>query len=237
VSRAQSHVVGVVLLLGVTVVALGGLTATIGSVVDGQTATADATRVADAFHDGLEPSERTGQGTTRVRFTDGHLGTERRELRVLNASGVVRVVRTDALVYTGSGVRTAFVGGAVVRGRPGDAWLVRDPSLTVTRGNETLIVGAPRLNASGGAVAGDAVTARLRTNVSHSRERFPSGDYRIAIETATPDAFARSFRQVGLSTRTRDIDGDGTPSVVASVGGRETVYLVVHDMRTEVAHG
>ncbi|MFC7075623.1 DUF7289 family protein [Haloarcula halophila] len=235
--RAQSHVVGVVLLLGLTHVALGGLTATVGSIVDGQTATADATRVADAFQNGLEPSERTGQGTTQLRFTDGHVGSAERELRVLNASGVVRVVPIDALVYTTSGARTAFVGGAVVRGRPDEAWLVREPSLTVTRTKDTLVVGAPRLNASGGAVAGDTVTARLRTNVSHTRERFPRADYRIAIETATPEAFGRYFRQLGLATRTRDIDGDGTPSVVASVGGRETVYLVVHDMRTEVAHG
>ena len=236
-SRGQSHVVGVVLLLGLTVVALGGLTATVGSIVDGQTATADATRVADTFRNGLSPVERTGPGTTQVQFTGGRLETTQRQLRVLNGSGVVRTVPIGALVYTAAGARTAFVGGAVVRGRAGEAWLVDEPPVTVTRTNETLVVGAPLLNASDQAVAGDAVTARLRTNVTHRRQRFPRADYRIAIETETPDAFGRYFRRIGLSTRTRDIDRDGTPSVVVSVDGRETVWLVVHDMRMEVAHG
>ncbi|MFC6975490.1 type IV pilin [Halomicroarcula sp. GCM10025709] len=235
--RAQSHVVGVVLLLGLTVLALGGLTATVGTVIDGQTATADATRVADTFRNGLEPVAQTGPGTTRVQFTDGRLTTAQRDLRVLNGSGVVRVVRIDALIYTAGGARAAFVAGAVTRGQPGEGWLVSDPPVTVTRTNDTLVVGAPRVNASGGAVAGDAVTARVRTNVTHTRERLPSDDYRVAIETRTPEAFGRYFRRIGLSTTIRDIDGDGTPSVVASVGGRETVYLIGHDMRTEVAHG
>jgi hypothetical protein len=237
VSRGQSHVVGVVLLLGVTVVALGGLTATVGSVVDGQTAAADAARVADAFETDLRPVEQTGHYTTRVRFTEGRLTTVDRDLRVLNASGVVETVPVGGLVYTAGTARTAFVGGAVVRGPPGSGWLVRDPPVTVTQHNGTLVVGAPRVNASGQTVAGTDVAARLRTNVTHARQRLPRDDYRFAIETATPGALARHFERLDMTTRTRDLDGDGVPSLVVGVGGQETVYLVVHDMHTEVAHG
>lgn len=235
---AQSHVVGVVLLLGLTLVALGSLTAVVGNVVDGHTATADETRVANTFETAFRPVEQTGHRTARVRFTDGRLTTVERELRVRNDSGVQRTVPIDAMVYESDDNRVRFLGGSVVRGTRGNAWLETDPPVTATREDSAVIVGAPLINASGGSVSGTGgVTAGIRHNVSHERERLPADNYSVAIETETPRPFTAYFQRVGASTRVTDIDGDGTPSVVASFPGQRTLYLVRHDMRTEVSHG
>ncbi|MDS0220596.1 type IV pilin [Haloarcula sp. S1AR25-5A] len=235
---AQSHVVGVVLLLGLTVVALGGLTAVVGNVVDGHTATADEARVANTFETAFRPVEQTGHQTARVRFTEGRLTTVERELRVLNDSGVQRTVSIDAMVYESGDNRVRFLGGSVVRGTQGNAWLESDPPVTATRDDTAVIVGAPLVNASGGTVSGTGgVSASIRQNVSHERERLPADNYSVAIETETPRPFAEYFQRVGATTRVRDIDGDGVQSVVASFPGRRTLYLVRHDMRTEVGHG
>lgn len=237
-SDAQSHVVGVVLLLGLTVVALGGLTTVVGSVVDGHTATADETRVARTFETKLRPVEQTGHRTARVRFTEGRLTTTDRELRVRNGSGVRRVVDVDGLLYESGDSRVAFVSGSVVRGTRGNAWLERRLPVTATRDDTALIVGAPVLNESGASVSGTGgVTARVRVNVSHSRETLPADNYSVAVETATPRPLAESLQRVGATTHRTDLDGDGVPSVVARFPGRRRLYLVVHDMRTEVDGG
>lgn len=236
--RGQSHVVGIVLLLGITTVALGGLTTVVGDVIDGQTATADERRVASTLDSQLRPVEGTGPNRALVRFSEGQLGTVDRQFRVLTDSGVQRRLDTGGLVYTSAANRVGFVGGAVVRGEPGSAWSVRGPPVTVTRDNGTLVVGAVALGASETVVSGTGgVTARLRTNVTHDRTQFPEANYRVAIETATPDALARYLHDREIATTTRDIDGDGVPSVVASVRGRQTLQLVVHRMHAEVGDG
>lgn len=236
--RAQSHVVGVVLLLGITTLALGGLATVVGSVVDGQTAAADEARVAGALSDGLRPVEQSGPNRVQVRFSEGRLHTVERELRILNESGVQRRIQIDGLVYTSGSNRVSFVGGAVVRGQPGNAWVVRGLPVTVTRDNSTLVVGAATVNERGASVGGTGgVTARLRTNVTHDHEELESDSYRIAIETTTPDPLARQLQARNAETTVRDIDGDGVKSVVASVEGQQELQLVVHRMGMEVAGG
>jgi FlaG/FlaF family flagellin (archaellin) len=237
-SRGQSHVVGVVLLLGITVVALGGLTAAVGTVVDGQTAAADEARVEHAFRTELRPVEHTGPNEARVSFTEGRLSTVERDLRITTPAGTARTVEVGALIYESGQSRVAFLAGSVLRGTAGNAWLEREPPVTVTREGETLVVGAPRLGARGESVAGSGgAAARLRTNVSHERIELGEREYGVALETATPGPLARYFRRLNATTRVRDLDGDGVRSVHATFPGNRTLYLVVHRMRLEVAHG
>ncbi|MWG36919.1 type IV pilin [Halomarina oriensis] len=234
-SRAQSHVVGVVLLVGITVVALGTLTATVGTVVEQNAATADADRVATDVDAALDPVEATGRNRGRVSFTDGQLHTESRDLRLLDETGVVQRVRVDALVFEAGRNRVAFVGGAIVRGRPGSASLRDPPLVTASRDGDggVLVVGAATLGEPN-AVGGEQVSLTLATDVSHDRTSHGDGHYRVAIETATPGAFERWFAERGVSTERRDIDDDGVESVVATYEGRRTAYLVVHHLNTEV---
>jgi flagellin-like protein len=241
--RGQSNVVGVAILLGVVVVSLGTLTAGIGSLVDGNAASADAARVASDLDAALEPVEATGVHRGRVSFTDGRLRTVERDLRVLNESGVVRTVRVDALVFTAGAHRVAFLAGAVVRGPPGNARIRTPPPITASRtsddGSESgvLVVGAAKLNGTVGFGATGGGSALLRTDVSHRQLALGEGTYRVAVETATPGAWRRYFERRNATVTTRDFDGDGTPSVVATYPGERVAYLVVHDLRLEVRHG
>ena len=239
-SRAQANVVGVALLLGVVVVALGSLTASVGTVVEQNAASADATRVAADFGRALAPVEATGTNRGRVSFTEGEMRTEPRELRVLNDTGVVRTVAVDALVFTGGQRRVAFLAGATVRGRPGNARIRSPPPITASRDggpNGVLVVGAPKLGGSVAVSGTGGVSFLLATNVTHRRTNLGNETFRVAVETATPDAWARQFESQNATTTTRDFDGDGTTSVVARYPGRRVGYLVVHEMRLEVHDG
>jgi DNA-binding transcriptional ArsR family regulator len=225
--RGQANVVGVALLLGLTVAALGVLTAGVGTVVQENAATADSRRVVADLDSALRPVEVTGRHRGRVSFAEGRLRTVERDLRVLNDSGVVRRVRVGGLVFTAGDRRVAYVAGAILRGRTGSGVLADPPPVTV--GPEVLIVGAPRLNGIV-AVAGRDVTTTLHTDVSHERSTLGADTYRLAVETAMPAPLARHFERRGANVSRRDIDDDGVPSVVARFPGTRRGYLVVHDV-------
>lgn len=232
--RGQSHVVGVAILLGVSVVAMGSLTAIIGAVVEENAGHADATRVADSLDGAIDPVATTGTRRSRVSFTEGRLHTVERELRVLRDGEIVETVDTDALVFASDRDRAAFLAGAVVRGGPGRADLHTPPPITV--GPETLIVGAPVLNGTASVSGTGGVTAHLTTTVTHERRDLGNGSYAVAVETTTPRPWNETFRRKGATLSMRDLDGDGTRSVVASFDGERRGYLVVHDLALEVRH-
>ncbi|WP_276259378.1 DUF7289 family protein [Haloglomus litoreum] len=237
--RAVTQVVGVAVLLGLTVVSLGVLTAGIGTVVEENAASADAARVADGLSTGLEPVERTGRSRESLAFTDGRVTTVERDLRVIDGTRTVKRLEADALVWTGGGGRVAYVAGAVVRGEPGRADLRAPPPITASRDaadGGVLVVGAPRLGSDAGrtVTAGGGTTVPLRTNVSHERTDLGVSRFRVAIETTTPGALAPYFREQGATVSRRDIDGDGVPSVVATYPGQRRAYLVVHDLNLSV---
>mgnify|MGYP000395095961 FL=1 len=236
--RGQSSVVGVALLLGATVVALGVLTASVGALVDGHAARADTDRVATDIQDALRPVETTGHRTGEIRFTEGSLHTEARDLHVIKNGTRERTVPVGALVFERGDRRVRSVAGVVVRGRDDNVWAVDRLPIVGSEANEVLVVGAAKLNASDGGVGGAQVSAELATNVSHDRVSLGRGNYEVAIETTVPTAIERALRERGATIVTRrDVDGDGLESVVAEFPGVRRGYLVVHDMRLEVRDG
>lgn len=234
--RGQSHVVGVAVMLGVTVVALGTITAGIGAVFDAHAAAADAERVADDLDAALRPVAATGPREGSIAFADGTLRTAPRELRVYRNGSLVREVNVDALVFETEDHRVAAVAGAVVRGRGAGAWLHREPPIVGSPAHGVLAIGAAMLNGADVAVSGSGRTT-LRTNVTHARRSLGRGEFVVELETATPAAFEDFFEAAGATTTRRDRDGDGVQSVVATYPGSATGYLVVHDMRLEVGDG
>jgi hypothetical protein len=233
--RGQSHVIGVTLLLGITVIGFTALTAGVGTVVEDNAATADATRVTADLSAALDPVETTGRSRDQVSIGGGQLRTVERDLHVLNESGIVRRVAVGGIVFESGDRRVTYVADAVVRGRGEAAWLQEPPPVTGAADDGVLVVSAARLNASDVAVDGDGGTAvTLETTVRHERIGLGNGTYRIAIETETRGALARWFRSRGATVSRRDIDGDGVPSVVAEFPGERVGYLVVHDMHAEV---
>lgn len=230
--RGQSHIIGVVILLGVTTVALSGLTVTVGSIVEANAAGVDAGRVAAGLDDALTPAETTGRGGGAVSYTEGRVRVVERSVRVANESGVVAERRVDALIYESGDHRVTALSGAIVRGPPGNAVLYAEPLVSVS--NRAFVVGvavldADPLDASGGG------RLTVRTTVEHDRRPMGAGSWRVAVETATPAAWKRYFDRRGATTRERDFDDDGVESVVAHFPGERRGYLVVHHLNAEVS--
>lgn len=234
--RAQSHIIGAVLMLGLAVVALGALTLAVGTVLESQAANTDAERVATTMDDALHGVDRSGHYSHRVTVSEGHISTVERSLRVILANGtIVANVSVDAVVYEGSERRVVGLAGAVVRGQPGSAWLVSEPPITGSERNGVLAIGAPVVAADSTAITGTGgVTVDFLTNVSHSERDLGTGEFAIAIETATPEPFERYFAERNASTRRQTFAGDSRESVVAAYPGLRRAYLVVHDLSLEI---
>jgi len=228
--RGQSNVVGVALLLAVAVISMGALTAAVGVVVDSTAARADADRVADDLDSALQPVAATGPQRGQVTFSSGRLYAEERTLSVRADGSRVERVQVDAVVFESGGRRVVYLMGALVRGRPGRAWVESQPPITVDE--DVLIVGAPKVGSDVGSVAGSGgVTATLATDVSHDRRSLGTATFTLSLETTTPAAWARAFESLGATvTRT-----PGEPATVeATFPGDRTGYLVVHDLDAEV---
>lgn len=235
--RAQSAVVGVAILLGLTVVGVGVLTAAAGTAIQEGASTAATARVADGLDDALDAGTAAEGGAT-VRLAGGTIRVADRRVRVLNDSGVVWTAAAGGLVYESGDRRVSAVAGAVAVGEGNRSRLDAPPSIAPANG--TLYVGVPVLNASGTdavSARGTTVPVRLETAPTHERRLLPTDRYRVAVETAAPGAWERAFRDRNATTTRRDFDGDGTPSVVAAFPGRRTVHLVVHDVRLRMEVG
>jgi hypothetical protein len=231
-TRGQAHVVGVALLAAMTVLAVATMTAAVGTVVERRADAAGAARVATGFDDALSP-RGAGPRETRVPTPGGGVRTVDREVRLLAGGTTVRTFDANGLVYGSGADRVAFVAGGVARGRPGSAALVARPPLAVRNG--VLLAGVTVLGAPPGD-ATDAPTAVVRTDVSHDRVRRDAGDYRLAVETRTPGAWSRAL-PAGLRTETRDVDGDGVPSVVVDAPDDVRLSLAVHRLDARVSAG
>jgi len=236
--RAQSHVVGVALMLGLTVAAIGALTFGVGTALDSQAAGADAAHVAGDLDAALDATGAHGHHTDRVTFAEGQFETVERDLRILRNGSVVERRSVGGLVFETGDRRVGYVAGAVVRGRGEAAWLVAEPPVTAAASPGVVVVGAPRLSAGNVAVSGaGGVTISLSTNVSHARTDLGRGQFAVAVETETPAPLTRYFERQNATVDRRDFDDDGVPSVVARYPGRRQGYLVVHDLGLEVEHG
>jgi flagellin-like protein len=232
-ARAQSSVVGVAILIAVTALSLGALTAGAGVAVQSGLAAADAGAAADAMGAAVRPGA-AGPASERFAFSRGSLRVVPRTVRVSNASSVVERRTVGGLVFESGDRRVAAVAGAVVRGRGENAQFARPPATAV--GESALVVGVSRLNASDtGAVGGEGgTTVDLRVDVNRSRRQLPRDAYRVAIETNAPTAWERHFDGQGANTTRRDFDGDGVASVVAQFPDDRRLYLSVTDLELEL---
>lgn len=230
-TRGQTNVVGVAVLLAMTVLSLGVLTAATGTVVEGGIAAADASRVADGF------ASFEGERVTRLTYTSGSLSVEPRTVRLLRGRATVVAVDGEALVFESGDRRVVRSAGAVVVGS-GEAGTLRGYSPVVVGANR-LQVSISTLNVTQRTVVSGAGAKELvaETNASHEYRSLAPSQYALAVETATPSAWERTFERTGARTSRRDFDDDGVVSVVATFDGELAVDLAIHELRTVIRRG
>jgi len=230
--RGQSNVLGAAILRGVTVVALGALTASVGTVVDQHAAASDSKRVAADLDDAIDAIETTGVDREDVSFTRGRLDVVPRQVRVLDSGGVVAEVDANALRFASGNRGATYLAGSVMI--HGSGWSKTRSRLPVAADPDVLVVSVPALRGDVSLAANGGATYTLRTNVTHHRRSLGDAGYRVAVETERVDAVRRQFEATNATVSTRDIDGDGVPSVVAEYAGVRTAYLVVHETEVSV---
>lgn len=239
-SRAQSHVVGVSLMIAITVIALGGLTVAVGEVVQSGASAAEADRVADGMATVADPSDVVGGAHAELRFGDGELRVENRTVRVIDAdTGANWTYRSDALVYEVDEYAVVGASNAVLRAGSGGATMVSEPSIVADRNGGVLAVGVPEIDGPEVSVSTTgAARVGLRTRVEHDRVDLGQRAIRIAVETPYPRPWAEYFETIGADVveRRASYAGDRYDSVVAEFDGQRQTYVVVHDAEMEVVY-
>lgn len=233
--RGQSNVVGVAVLIGLTMISLGTLTAAVGTVVESHAAAANADRVADDLDAAIQPVEATGRHTGRLSFTDGEFRTIARTVRIHDGSAW-RAYDVGGIEYESGSHRVLAVAGAIVRDYGGGAKMYRDPPFAVSKGVALFGVAVLDANGTGSITTDRATTLSLATNVTHERQDLGNEEFAIAIETDAPGAWERYFERIGADVERKSFEGDAHGSVVARFDGARTGYLVRHTLDLEVRH-
>lgn len=236
---AQSNVVGVAILIGLTMLSLGTLTVAVGTVVESNSAAASADRVADDLQSAIQPVEATGYHEREVAFTAGELSTVDRSVRVFRDGEIVISRDGGGLAFTSGDHRVTAAAGAVVRDHGGSATLADEPPVAVS--DDVVLLGVVAVSGTAGrTLTGDTTTrATVATDVAHDRTELGEAEFGIAVETGSPDAWSRFFQGLGddVDVERRSFEGDDHASVVATFEGERTGYAVVHEVELEVRRG
>lgn len=237
--RAQSEVIGVVLLLGLTITAVG-ITVALGStaLADVQSS-ADVQRIEGAMTQVDSKASLVAHGgstSQRVRLdpgrsadvrVDGDAGVMRIEVEAENEAGdletVTENVTLGAMIYERGDERVAYQGGGVWRSNGDGSWMVSPPEFHY-RG-DTLTLPLVTIDGVDGRL-GDAAVVTGRSE--HPEGLFPSenvsnpllgGNVTITVESEYAEAWGRFF-----DTRTRANVTQVSPTEVRVALRTETVH-------------
>lgn len=237
--RAQSEVIGAVLLLGLTITAVG-ITVGIGSTaLDDVQSSADVQRIEGTMTQLDSKASLVAHGgstSQRVRLdpgrssdvrVDGESGVMRVEVEAENETGGVETVTENvtlgAIVYERDGDRVAYQGGGVWRSNGDGSWMVSPPEFHYRGDTLTL----PLVTIDG--VDGRLGDAAVVTGTSqHPEGLFPSenvsnpllgGNVTITVESEYAEAWGRFFE-----TRTRANVTQVSPTEVRVALRTETVH-------------
>ncbi|WP_435073171.1 DUF7289 family protein [Halorubrum sp. HHNYT27] len=238
-NRAQSEVIGVVLLLGLTITAVG-ITVALGSTALGDVqSSADVQRIEGAMTQVDSKASLVAHGgstSQRVRLdpsqdanvrVDGESGVMRIEVEAKNETGgietVTKNVTLGAIIYERGDEQVAYQGGGVWRANDDGSWMVSPPEFHY-RG-DTLTLPLVTIDGVDGRL-GDAAVVTGRSE--HPEGLFPSenvsnpllgGNVTITVESEYAEAWGRFFE-----TRTRANVTQVSPTEVRVALRTETVH-------------
>ncbi|ERG99465.1 MAG: hypothetical protein J07HQX50_00611 [Haloquadratum sp. J07HQX50] len=227
-TRGQAAVVGVALLLGVTVVAISGLTATTGSIVADGIAVADLDRVSGQLQHSLATTNYPKR--TEIRLTRGQLQVANRSIWLLEGGSIQWAGHAGAVIYTDGPRELVAFGGTVVQATPESVSQRGQPRIATAP--DSLYIGVPLLDTSGldaVSTSGHQLSVGLTATVESDQTMLAPATYAVGIETDYPEVWAKALTATGASTTTqRDIDGDGIVSVIGHFEQPRAVHLVRH---------
>lgn len=229
-TRAQSAVIGVALLMVITVVSIGVLTAGTGVLVDEAGRNADVQRVTDRLLEGYEPRTLLGGSTISLPVTGGTLETVPRTIEIRRAGSPVEIFETAGIRYRRAGHSVTAVGQAILRDRGGRARFIREPRLVrvfESGGKRVLSISVVLVEDTLDHTVHRAGEQRLTVMATHERRMLEPGRYAIALETTAPEAWERALEDLAKWIRIEERGEDGRYRLLVEFGRVHEVRLVV----------
>lgn len=230
-TRGQSAIIGVALLLALTIVSVGVLTAGTGILVDEAAQGADAQRLADRLITAYNPTTLEGTTTLSLSLTGGQIKTAPRRITIRRFGDIVATFETQSLRFQRGDHYVSVLGQAVVRGQAGRARFVRDPGMVSVFGtgeDRTLSLSIVTLAGPLDQTVMEGESLQLAFQASHERRDPGAGRYTISIETATPDPWVEYFEDSAVSVRVIGEPESQTQVVIAELGRVSRARLIVH---------
>jgi flagellin-like protein len=234
--RGQSAVIGVALLLAITVVSVGVLTAGTSILVEEAAQEADLERIGDTIVSGYQPTTLEGTRTMSLSLTGGTLLTEQREITVSRYGDVIARVQTVALRYERANRAVSIVGGGILQTRAGGTAFVREPNMVSSFGGDgerILILSLVALTGTVEESIDEPRRVPLAFEATHERRDPGAGRYTVRLETAHPSVWMRYFEERGVDVRLVDHPGEAADVVVADLGLVTEARLIIHHVEVQ----
>lgn len=246
--RGQTNTAGLALLILLVVLALGALTAGIGSVIHTGATAVETERVADELGEAIDPAPETASETT-VEIGAGTVTTDQRSVRVIDGetasftpgNQTVEVIdhqMASVVDYTiDDRQATVFGGGVFLDDGDGSRLHTRPGLIADEDPGGFLIVGVPQIQAPQSVLAEPGEpTVTVQTAVEPDRRVVGTQQYYLGIETEHADAWAQYLEELGATVVTTNarFDEDQHDSVVATFSGNRTVEIIEYRIELEV---
>jgi flagellin-like protein len=230
--RGVEGIIGVAVLLMVTVLAVGGLTSVMGSMVTGGVAHAEVATVSGTLTMVTAAADDPTMRTMVVR--SGTLSTDTLNLEITGGDITV-AEQVAALRYRTDdhGVSSEF--GTQIHTIDGEP--VRVSGHRIRRADNRLLVGVPSVRlreVDTVATNGQAVRLGLLPRVDVDHRRLPPARYRLHLETAHPSVWQQILEGVGAEVHTRAAAG-GTARVSATFDEPVSIEIITETIELEVA--
>lgn len=233
--RGQSAIIGVALLLAITVVSVGVLTAGTGILVDEAAQEADLERIGDTVVADYRPATLAGTSTMTLSLAGGTVVTEPREITISRYGDVVARLQTVALRYERAGRALTIQSGAILQARNGHTTFVREPGMARrfgADGDRVLTLSLVNLTGDVEERIDNPRRVRFEFEATHERRDLDAGRYTIRVETAAPAAWVQYFEDVGADVHTERTSQEGGV-VVADFGRVSDARLIIHHVEVQ----
>lgn len=246
--RGQTNAAGLALLILLVVLALGALTAGIGSVIHTGATTVETERVADELGEALNPVSGTS-GNMTVEVGTGTVTTEQRSIRLVDKEStgfdpgnqtveIIDQQPATAVQYSINDRRATVFGSGVFLTDQDDSDLYQRPHLIVDDDPEgILIIGIPHIEADQTVLAGpDKTTLNMQTAVDYNRQKVDHQQFYLGIETQHPQAWEQYLKELDATvvTTSAHFDDDQHESVIVTFNGSRTVEIIDYTIDLEV---
>lgn len=221
----QSNVVGIILLLGITVISISMLTAGIGAVIEEASSSVRTLDTEASVVDLRDDIYYGQQGHYSLTSNNRYLAIETFNISIVSGSTEVLSDSRSVIIHRQNKIEISVTASSVIRTSPTASQFIARPSWFTS--NDDIIIQFTKLSDS--VPASDKILSSDTINFRKESEkvRLDADTYTLHFETSAPMLWKSYFREYDLTATA------GADNSVTVEFPRAPIYIIIHTINVE----